>query len=79
MSNHTVVNDFLGDRAGAVTLDWVALTSSVVVIGMGLVYMVYGGESGPISAMISGYNSELDQAAVNLSDVVGAATPQALE
>ena len=79
MSNYTVLNDFLSDRTGAITLDWVALTSSVVVIGMGLVYMVYGGESGPISTMITGYNSELDQAAANLSGVVEAATPQALE
>lgn len=63
------------DESGAITLDWVALTSSVVVIGIGLVYMVYGGEDGPISAMITNYNAELNVAGDNLTGVVGDPPP----
>ncbi len=75
----TVVERFVRCGCGAVTLDWVALTSSVVVIGIGLAYMVYGGETGAISTMIANHNAELDQAASNLSGVVEAATPPPLE
>ncbi len=52
-------------------MDWVALTSSVVVIGIGLIYSIYGGEDGPISTMITNYNAELTVAGDNLSGVVG--------
>ena len=79
MIERTVWKEIFVNSDGAVTLDWVALTSSVVVIGIGLVYMVYGGETGAISSMITNYNSELDQAAANLSGVVEAATPSVLE
>lgn len=66
---------FLPNDSGAVTLDWVALTSSVVIIGIGLVYMVYGGGDGPISAMITNYNAELNVAADNLVGMVGDPPP----
>jgi len=69
------VKGFLPNDSGAVTLDWVALTSSVVIIGIGLVYMVYGGDDGPISAMIANYNAELSVAADNLSDAIGDPPP----
>lgn len=75
----SVVERFFRNECGAITLDWVALTSSVVIIGIGLAYMVYGGESGAISTMVTNYNAELDQAAANLSGVVEAATPPPLE
>lgn len=64
-----VVEGFFRNECGAITLDWVALTSSVVVIGIGLVYMVYGGEAGAISTMVTNYNGELSTAADNLSNV----------
>lgn len=69
------VKGFLPNDSGAVTLDWVALTSSVVIIGIGLVYMVYGGEDGSISAIITNYNAELSIAADNLSGAVGDPPP----
>ena len=56
-------------------MDWVALTSSVVIIGIGLVYMVYGGETGQISTMVTNYNSELNSAAGNLAGTVGDPPP----
>ena len=67
--------DFICDCRGAVTLDWVALTSSVVIIGIGLVYMVYGGETGQISTMITNYNAELNTAGENLVGAVSDLTP----
>ncbi len=70
---------FLRDTRGAVARDWVALTSSVVVIGFGLAYMVFGGEDGSITTLIGDYNAGLDQAAANLSGVVAAATPPPLQ
>ncbi len=75
MSNLTVLNDFLNDRSGAVTLDWVALTSTVVVIGMGLVYMVFAGPDGAITTLVDNYNAELGQAATNLSGVTANTPP----
>ena len=70
---------FVRCENGAVALDWVALTSTVVVIGMGLAYMVFGGEEGPLTIMIANYNAELSQAAANLSGVVAGSTPPPLE
>ena len=67
---------FFVDAEGAVALDWVALTSSVAVIGIGLTYMVYGGETGPISTMIVDYNVELTTAAGNLVGGIGDPPPQ---
>ena len=75
VTEHSVVKRFLLEKSGAITLDWVALTSSVVVIGLGLVYMVYGGEDGPITEMITNYNAELNTAADNLVGGVGAPPP----
>lgn len=75
MVNVSDLKYFFGNESGAVTLDWVALTSSVVVIGIGLVYMVYGGENGQISTMVTNYNAELDDAATNLVGAVGDPPP----
>ncbi|MEL6795048.1 MAG: hypothetical protein AAFP78_16440 [Pseudomonadota bacterium] len=35
---------FAADKSGAVTVDWVALTAAVVVIGIALVYAVFGAD-----------------------------------
>lgn len=35
---------FLADDAGAVTVDWVALTAGIIVAGIMVVYAVYAGE-----------------------------------
>ena len=36
------IRAFLSDKSGAVTVDWVALTAAVVVIGIALVYSIFG-------------------------------------
>lgn len=73
------LSTFLKNDSGAVALDWVALTSTVVVIGMGLAYMIFGGEEGPLTIMIANYNAELSDAASNLTGVVAEQTPGILE
>ena len=40
-----LINKFLSDKSGAVTVDWVALTAAVVVIGIALVYAVFGADN----------------------------------
>ena len=62
--------EFARDESGSVTLDWVALTASVVVVGIGLVYSVFGDGDAPLNEIISTYNAELDATAADLSTIV---------
>lgn len=39
------IRSFGADKSGAVTVDWVALTAAVVVIGIALVYAVFGADN----------------------------------
>lgn len=66
---------FFSDRSGAVTLDWVALTSGAVIIGIGLVYTVFGDSDGSVSSLISGFTTELGVAATNLSGTTASPPP----
>ncbi|MEL7463214.1 MAG: hypothetical protein AAFN79_04070 [Pseudomonadota bacterium] len=36
---------FTSDKSGAVTVDWVALTAAVVVVGIALVYAIFGNDT----------------------------------
>lgn len=36
---------FSRDKSGAVTVDWVALTAAVVVVGIALVYAIFGNDT----------------------------------
>lgn len=60
------------DASGAVTVDWVALTAAVVVIGIGLTYAIFGGADGAtgIGGLVNNLTDELSQAADNLSNAV---------
>lgn len=54
------VIEFFSDKSGAVTVDWVALTGAVVVIGIGLSYAVFAEAGvGEIVTQFSGENGEL--------------------
>lgn len=65
------VAHFFADRSGAITVDWVALTAAVVVIGIGLVYTVFGPDNtSGISAVVIGLTGELAQAATNIDGYV---------
>jgi len=38
----TMLKAFLSDRSGGVTIDWVALAAGVLLLGIGVVYAVFG-------------------------------------
>ncbi len=66
---------FVTDKSGAVTVDWVALTAAVVIIGIGIVYAVFGTDDAGIGAVVNNLGGELDQAATNISGAVATTLP----
>jgi Flp pilus assembly pilin Flp len=55
----TIFNKFLKDEAGAVTIDWVALTAGILLLGIALVYGIFNGGVNPLKTSI---NSNLSSA-----------------
>ena len=72
MSYLNFIRRFAADKSGAVTVDWVALTAAVVIIGIGIVYAVFGTDDTGIGAVSNALQSELGVAAGNISGAVGA-------
>jgi len=62
---------FLRDESGAVTIDWVALTAGILLLGITLVYAIFNNGVGDLASNI---NSNLASAADNV--VTGAAPNQ---
>ncbi len=54
---------FLGDDAGAVTIDWIALTSGVLIVGIIAVYAIYN--NGVIS-VVAGIDSTIVSVSTDL-------------
>lgn len=50
---------FLRDDAGAVTIDWVALTAGILLLGIAVVYGIF---NGGVGALVTQINSNLDGA-----------------
>lgn len=69
---------FGADDSGAVTVDWVALTAAVVVIGIGLTYAVFGTGSDGVAGLVNNLTKELGDASSNISGAVNSATPPGL-
>lgn len=63
---------FAIDRSGAVTVDWVALTAAVVIIGIGIVYAVFGSGDDGVNGLVTNLTAGLGTAASNISGQVGA-------
>lgn len=55
---------FLGDNAGAVTIDWVALTSGILLVGIMAIYAIYN----------NGASSAVDNANNMLTSISGETT-----
>ncbi|MEO1494658.1 MAG: hypothetical protein AAFV19_21120 [Pseudomonadota bacterium] len=55
----TIFNKFLNDEAGAVTIDWVALTAGILLLGIALVYGIFNNGVSPLQTSI---NSQLGAA-----------------
>lgn len=69
------VRDFACDENGAVTVDWVALTAAVVVIGIGLTYAVFGTSTTGIGGLVTNLTNELSTAAGNIDGAVPDSLP----
>lgn len=46
-------NQFLNDESGAVTIDWVALTAGILLLGIALVYGIFNGGVAPLVTSIN--------------------------
>ena len=54
---------FLNDEAGAVTIDWVALTAGILLLGIMVVYAIF---NQGVSPLVSKVNSTLGNVTVNV-------------
>ena len=52
----TKFSKFLADDAGAVTIDWVALTAGILLLGIMVVYAIF---NNGVSSLVSSVNSTL--------------------
>ena len=60
------VQDFLADTGGAVTVDWVALTSAMLLLGLMVVYSIFNNS---VSSLVVKINSTLNE--VDLARSIG--------
>ena len=52
----TKFTNFLSDDAGAVTIDWVALTAGILLLGIMVIYAIF---NNGVASLISNINSTL--------------------
>jgi len=55
----TMFNKFLRDEAGAVTIDWVALTAGILLLGIAVVYGIF---NTGVSTLATSINTNLSTA-----------------
>ena len=60
MTNFT---KFLSDDAGAVTIDWVALTAGILLLGIMVVYAIF---NNGVKDLVSNVNSTLEGVTTNI-------------
>jgi len=51
------------DETGAITVDWVALTAAVLLVGIMVVYAIY---NNGVSSLVSSVNSTMDNVALGV-------------
>lgn len=56
-----MLNKFLNDEAGAVTIDWVALTAGILLLGIAVVYGIF---NTGVAGLASKVNSNLINTAI---------------
>ncbi len=60
----TKLTKFLSDDAGAVTIDWVALTAGILLLGIMVVYAIFNngvaGLVNSINSTLAGVSTEVD-------------------
>ena len=52
----TIFTKFLSDDAGAVTIDWVALTAGILLLGIMVIYAIF---NGGVAGLVNNINLEL--------------------
>ncbi len=60
----TKFTKFLSDDAGAVTIDWVALTAGILLLGIMVVYAIF---NNGVSTLVSKVNSTLEGVVTSVS------------
>ena len=64
------IRAFGSDKSGAVTVDWVALTAAITVIGIALVYAVFGQDNQTgFSGLASQSSTEADTLGTQLDGI----------
>ena len=61
---------FAADKAGAVTVDWVALTAAVVIIGIAIVYSIFGTGNDGVGGLATNLTNQLNTAGTNAGNYV---------
>ena len=60
----TKFTKFLGDDAGAVTIDWVALTAGILLLGIMVVYAIF---NNGVKNLVNNVNSTLTGVTVDIN------------
>ncbi len=60
----TKFTKFLNDDAGAVTIDWVALTAGILLLGIMVVYAIF---NTGVASLVTNVNSTLSGVTTNLT------------
>ena len=60
----TKFTKFLSDDAGAVTIDWVALTAGVLLLGIMVVYAIF---NNGVQSLVENVNSTLEGVSTNIT------------
>ena len=61
----TMIKSFLNDETGAVTIDWVALTAGILLLGIAVVFSIF--QNG-VTPLVQSINSQLAGASSGLCD-----------
>ena len=77
----TMFTKFLRDESGAVTIDWVALTAGIMLLGIVLVYAIFTNGVADLASVINsslsnaGSTVELPTGTITADDLSGSGTP----
>lgn len=64
----TMIKNFLRDDAGAVTIDWVALTAGILLLGLAVVSFIF---SNGVDTLVGNISTTLGSAAVDTDFIDG--------
>ena len=67
----TILTKFLRDDAGAVTVDWVALTAGILLLGIAVVYGIF---NAGVTPLVTSINNGLAAAATDVDNASGDGT-----